>query len=688
MALTYDDELEICRLYLQDPNIAAINKKTKRSRDKIREILRREGLCDLSGKPIDFTDCQWVPQRIRMGIIRVKDYRPDLEARLQSLREGKQHIIAGICGLTRAGKSYLSLHLAGLIDPAFADPGRCPAEADQIPGLVLHRTHLTQVVPTSPLRVFVLDDAEVIADASKWQKDWMQEIHHITAKGAHRKVDGLEISLSLIYNMPYWKDVAKKIRNLFHLIIEVTHRCDQNHIHAIVHDPRRSMKEDQLGPETILGEIRYDRSEYNDELIARYKKMMEQQPTVAITAGVPSEVDIIKGLRLKRQIADKVIAKKLELEKYKTYKQMQDKIHLLDDILSQLDSAEKTGGLERLNEFYEEELPDIERVIAFCTFDYVKNKRLTSIRQEMTELEGILTRGELDGRTIVLFLEKYCCGIRDTVWECKLEGIDADLYSFLTYATADNLKTATPLIHMRLKVLGMLKESLQNAKTEINLAEFDDQDSFYRDVKNLIEGVKAAKEKEKKLKEAQQTKITLEQQRKEAAQQAAQAELLASGLVLGGKVLYELGSEATNKISEAFKNWTRKQAPRKLTITNYTLDLKDSPLDFLDSPFGVVHRRQPHFPRASQHRLIHHITLKNPTQYPMTAQVQINCHDPNNIVVSQFGLPDILSIPPQQTLSFDIPDPRLISEITNSSIDIESCKFSRTLINVQIVEEA
>ena len=305
----------------------------------------------------------------------------------------------------------------------------------------------------------------------------------------------------------------------------------------------------------------------------------------------------------------------------------------------------------------------------------------------MAELEGILIQGELDGRTIVLLLEKYCCGIRNTVLECKLEGIDADLYSFWSHPTADNLKTATPLIHMRLKVLGMLEESLQNAKTEMNLAEFDDQDSFYRDVKSLIEGVKTEKEKEKNLKEAQQTKITLEQQRKEAAQQAAQAELLASGLVLGGKALYELGSEATNKISETFKNWTRKQAPGKLTITNYTVDLHDAPLDFIDSPFGAPHRRQPYFPRASQRSLIHHITLKNPTKYPMNAQAQIDCHDPNNTIVSQFVLPDILSIPPQQTLSFDIPDPRLLSEITNSSADIEACKFSRTLINVQITEE-
>ena len=414
--------------------------------------------------------------------------------------------------------------------------------------------------------------------------------------------------------------------------------------------------------------------------------MMEQQPTVAITAGVPSEVDTIKGLRLKRQIADKVIAKKLELEKFKTYKQMQDKIHLLDDILSQLDSAEKTGGLERLDEFYEKELPDIERVIAFCTFDYGKNKRLTSIRQEMAELEGILTRGELDGRTIVLFLEKYCCGIRDTVWECKLEGIDADLYSFWSPATANNLKTAEPLIQIRLGVLGSLDQKLLEAKTEMDLAEFDDQDGFYRDVKSFIEGVKKQREIEKKREEDRQAKIALEQQRQEAAQREAQAALITSGMILGGKVLYEIGSEVTNEISVFFSDWKKKRAPAKVAITNYTVELNDSPPNVFDSPFGPPHRRQPYFPRVSQDRLIHKITIKNPTEYHMNANVQIDCQGPDGTVLSRIVLPDTLSIPPHETLFFDITDPRLIYEITSNSADIAACNFFQTLIEVKIVD--
>ena len=460
MTLTYNDELKICRLYLQDWNISAVKQKTGRSRDTIRNVLRREKLYNKSGQKKKNEVCQWIPQKIQKGIVRVKDYRADIENRLRSLGNEKHHIHLAITGQAGVGKSFLSLHLARLIDPSF-----------DISGVVFDRSHLMEAISSSPFKVLILDAAERIAASRDWRRNWMKHLHQVVAASRHRVIGGHEVPLALIINMPHCKDVAPKIRNLLHLIINIDISCGDNHIHALVHDPNRSSV--ALGRRTVLGELCYRIDEYDESLLLQYEKMSKQRSDVAIELD-SSEATLVRLRHDKRRIKREINAVKGQLKEYCEDAEVSEAILMLEDLLEQVENVKKNRmTLGSLYSLFKQKLPEINAKLDTCSFNHEKNDRLAKIRQERAELEDFRSQNEINGETVISFLEEHYCGIRQDKWGIYFMGLDGRHYKFLSFNTSTNLQMSEPLIQRRIAIVKMLTELISKANTKSDLIKYD-----------------------------------------------------------------------------------------------------------------------------------------------------------------------------------------------------------------------
>lgn len=487
MTLTYNDELKICRLYLQDPNICAIKMKTGRSRDTIRKVLRREGLYNESGKMKKDEVCQWISQKIQKGIVRVKDYRSDIENRLRSLGNEKHHIHLAITGQAGIGKSCLSLYLARLIDPSF-----------DTSGVVFDRSHLIEAVSSSPFKVLILDAAEGIAPSQDWRSNWMKNLYQVVAASRHRIIDGQKVPLSFIFNMPNFKDVAAQIRKLFHFIINIDLRCGDDHIHALVHDPNRSSV--ALGKRAILGELCYRHDEYDESLLHQFEKISKQRSDVAIelySEGL--EAALVRLRHDKRRIKREINTVKGQLKEYREDVEVSETILMLEDLLEKVENVEKDRmTLDSLYSLFKQKLPEIHAKLTTCSFNNEKNNRLARIQQEIAELKAIKSDSEFNGERIITLLLKHFCGIRISASDTAFLGINGILYQFMFLEMSCNLQRAKPLFKLRLDTLRFFEQKLLGVKTMSNLNDFDEMDSIFRNPDCIIKELLRINKEEKK----------------------------------------------------------------------------------------------------------------------------------------------------------------------------------------------
>ena len=664
--ITEEKKEKIRELYLRDSNLSAISKQTGVSRPTIRKILRKAGLYrDPDQEEYRGNVCEWPTIKHQLNIV-ATDYRNKLEDRLRVLQKGKRHILIGVTGHTGLGKSYFSLHLACLIDPAF-----------DVTGVIFNRFTLSKAVPSSLLRVLILDDAECIAASGDWRDDWIQEFQNVVFTSRHRKIGDIEKPLSLVFNMPHRETIAKKIREALHLIIEIVHRCT-DHVHAVIHDPARNPG-GGLGQKTTLGTVCYYLNEYDDDLIYHYEAASKDRSSVSVPDdGVLAGVEIVEFNRLQRKIVSKITVSRAKLKQYEEYQEAKEMVELLSDVLEQIKLISNKDEFNSFDDYFERERPAIRRILAACEFDSRKDSNLNKVQDEITELSTIRDRKpELDRRTTVTLLIDHYCGIIKDGDRDSFEGIDGKSYFFRAYQTSENIKMADSLLCFRINLLRTFEQILVEAESGDDLDKCEEFDNLCRNPGHIIKELKRKNEETRK---REQERQQLKMRKKEAAHRQEE-EKFAADLSATLESLWKGLSANHQRWKQEQAVNRRSQAPHQVTIKNHTYELRERPPNSREIPAPRPHRQS----------IMHHIKIENPTEFSICIRPGVAClQSSDGTVLDQIEAATTSSIPPQQSIVINISDNSLPKRIPDVFLGLQrgTYTFQGYLKGVEVIEPA